>query len=223
MSADFPEVKEQRVGNEVDEQRHLRALGKGLEKETLFCLCSRDHLGDGAFGSRMEDLCPGSPTWGGWALPFPVSEHGFRGRLGQLPAQAGGGILINLSGACGAWLAQQGGGGGREAPAHPPAQAVASISSQAVLVWLSAHSRQEKRPGSLQRLKPPPKCPEASVTAARDGGAATRVPPWALLSQCVGSGSGGVNVLSCVDGISAGQRPRWPWGVQDHSSGAAVV
>lgn len=52
----------------MDEQRHLRALGKGLKKETLFCLRSRVHLGDGALGSRIEDLCPGSPDFGAnWA------------------------------------------------------------------------------------------------------------------------------------------------------------
>ena len=110
----------------------------------------------------------------------------------QLPAQAGGGILTSWSGACGARPARQG-VRGKGAPAHPPARAVASASSQAVPVWLLTHSRQEKRPGSFQRLKPPPKCPEASVTPARDGGAATRVLPglalpvwwlWFWGSQC---------------------------------------
>lgn len=52
-------------------------------------------------------------------LPFPVSEHGFS--LGQLPAQAGGGILTSLSGACGAWPKQQGvvGKGGTSSPSSP--------------------------------------------------------------------------------------------------------
>ena len=31
---------------------------------------------------QMEDLCLGFPTQGGWALPFPVSEHGFMGMPG---------------------------------------------------------------------------------------------------------------------------------------------
>lgn len=77
------------------------------------------------------------------------------------------------------------GGGGREAPAHPPAQAVASISSQAVLIWLSAHSRQEKRPGSLQRLKPRQKCPEACATAAPGMGGSNEGPsPGLALPVC---------------------------------------
>ena len=64
------------------DQKHLWISGKGPEKETLFCLRSRIHLGDGALGSRMENLCPGFLIQGGWALPFPVSEHGFMGMPG---------------------------------------------------------------------------------------------------------------------------------------------
>lgn len=73
-----------------------------------------------------------------------------------------------------------GGSGRKGAPAHPLARAVASASSQAVLVWLSTHSRQEKRPGSSQRLKPLPKCPEASVTPAQDGAGSNEGPSLGL-------------------------------------------
>ena len=34
---------------------------------------------------------------------------------------------------------------------------------------------------------------------------------------------GAVNVLTCGEGISAGQRPRWPWGSRTTHPGAAVV
>ena len=64
------------------DQRYLWISEKVPKKETLFCLRSRIHLGDGALGSWMEDLCPGFLTRGGWALPFPVSEHRFMGMPG---------------------------------------------------------------------------------------------------------------------------------------------
>lgn len=95
------------------EQRHLWTSGKGPEKETLFCLCSRVHLGDGALRSdgRPVSRVPDSRRLG---PAFPCLRTWVYGDAWtRLPAQAGGGILISWSGARGARPARQGDWGGR--------------------------------------------------------------------------------------------------------------
>lgn len=111
-----------------------------------------------------------------------------------------------------------GGGGGREAPAHPPAPSCGLylLPGCSQSGFFPAHSRQEKRPGSLQQLKPPPKCPEAKCDCSPGWRAATRVPPgpcsvcwfWFWGSQCA---------------YVCGRHLSWAeaevaLGVQDHSS-----
>lgn len=153
---------------------------------------------------------------------FPLSQNMGLGAPG--PASSSGRwwhFEASLSGACGAWLAQQGVVGEGRHQLTPPAQAVASISSQAVLIWLSAHSRQEKGQSSLQREATAKMSRGMSVTAARDGGS-SRGPLLGLAPSVLVLVLGEPMCFRVRAGISVGQRLRWPWG-QDHSSGAAVV
>ena len=94
---------------------------------------------------------------------------------------------------------------------------MASASSQAVLVWLLTHSRQEETrlisaAEAIAKMSRG-KCDPSSGWGRQQRGSLPGPCSPSRLVLVLGA----VNVFPCGEGISAGQRPRWPWGVQDHS------